>query len=129
MRKFNLERALAGDPIICRDGSKVIELKYFDNEIFGCQLIGIVEQKNNIRFLHCWSDQGEDFNIEGESLLDLFMAPTTKTYYVNLYFNPSYGCAVGKTHETRESAQDSIPKDDQDGLRGYLKTIEFTITE
>ena len=29
MKKFNLEKALAGKPVVTRDGKKVLELKIF----------------------------------------------------------------------------------------------------
>jgi hypothetical protein len=74
LKPFNLERALAGDPIVTRDGRKVTEIYYFKTctEV-NCIVCIIDGEKLCYRINGEWSIQ--------EHKLDLFMAPKTKKVY------------------------------------------------
>lgn len=80
---FNLERALAGDTVVRRDGVKVSEVLRFKGGNISKPVISLSE--NGGFFLHT-----EDGKLFGDSVdqRDLFMAPKTKTVWVNLYNFP-----------------------------------------
>jgi len=82
MKQFNLEKALAGDPVITRNGKKVEEIKLFKTKINNNKvLFGVIDG---------WV---LSFNIDGRnnSILrfdteyDLFMAPVKHIGWVNRY--------------------------------------------
>lgn len=96
MKPFNLERALAGDPLITRKGFPVTEFNYFktanitedkDTDVFGFVAYGRVCTANI---------EGRIINSRYDHPLDLFMAPIKKTYSVLVFKNKSTGklCTV-----------------------------------
>lgn len=75
---FHLERALAGDKVVTRDGREVAQLTKFD-----CKedcLAGVFSGE-----LHRWYINGCCWKSGNESDLDLFMAPKTVKRWVNFY--------------------------------------------
>jgi len=102
MKEFNLERALAGYPVITRDGRAVTQLHKFDAADSSYQLIGVIGE---LIF---------DFTIDGYSSIgrevshDLFMAPNKVTLYLNfgLGFN-DYPVCVG-TFDTADRANKQV---------------------
>lgn len=80
---FNLERALAGDPVVRRDGVKVSEVLRFKGGNVLKPVVSLAE--NGGFFLH--NEDGKLFE-DAVDLRDLFMAPKTKTIWVNLYNFP-----------------------------------------
>lgn len=78
MKPFDLEKALAGDPVVTRDGREVTQIHLFDttakHRLFGV-LFGEVE---------AFSIDGRYWD-NGDSEADLFMAPKKRTVWVNLY--------------------------------------------
>lgn len=81
MKPFDLERALAGDPVVTRGGKKVLELHYFKNIKLNYPLVAVVEEQE---LLMAYTEKGiyvgyKD-NIESEN--DLFMAPKTKKLWI-----------------------------------------------
>lgn len=87
MKPFNLERAVAGDPLMTRDGRKVIDFHYFEKNsmkhpfYFHCE--------NEEYFLQAADIHGKIF-FERESPYDLFMAPKVHTYWISIFKN-EYG--------------------------------------
>lgn len=82
MKPFNLERALAGDAVITRDGREVTQLVKFDVES-KYKLFGVVS-KNTCS----WILEGKHINYyQQESKYDLFMNPTTVKVegWINVY--------------------------------------------
>ena len=79
MKPFNLEEALAGKPVVTRDGLKVIQLHLFE-----CDLrfpLGAVIENGNCIF--GFKKDGTWTNVPSD--YDLFMASPEKTVWVNLY--------------------------------------------
>lgn len=81
LKPFNLEEALAGKPVITRNGYPIIELKYF-------QTIGSLavvrkepDEKLISYFICCDGTHNDTVNC----VTDLFMAPTKKQGWVNIY--------------------------------------------
>lgn len=77
MKPFNLEEAIAGKPVITRDGEDVKELHYFKNcnELF-------VNSGGSVNRYSNQSDISRYFGTGEDSYRDLFMAPIAKTGYI-----------------------------------------------
>ena len=79
MKPFNLQEALAGKPVVTRDGRKVTQLHLFECDA-KVPLFGFVE---NSTCIYQFRKDGQW--ISEPSGLNLFMASTEKTVWVNLY--------------------------------------------
>lgn len=85
-KPFDLERALAGDPVVTRDGRPVTQLTHFKDVEYGSEsLCGVV-----CGSLEKWMSDGR-YYLAGTSGTDLFMAPKKRTVWVNLYGNGHRG--------------------------------------
>ena len=73
MKPFNLEQALAGAPVITRDGTKVIRLIELPEEEPQSRLVAVLEDGETATF-----NEGGRYYSMRDSSLDLFMAPTKK---------------------------------------------------
>lgn len=102
MKPFNLEAAKAGAKLVTRDGREVEFFAHFPT---------VPSSDENIRF----AVNGRIFSCDeggfycgpfDESNYDLFMAPVTRTVYVNLY-PKEYG-TTGAWHETEEKARAAV---------------------
>lgn len=78
MKPFDLERALAGDPVVTRDGRH-------------CEVVGLWKEGGSYslivgigEFLTRFTVSGMRY-LAGTSPSDLFMAPKKRTVWVNLY--------------------------------------------
>lgn len=77
MKPFSKFEAISGGTVVTRDGKKVTQLKEF--ELSGpFQIAGVIEGRKG---LPTWTDDGKYYS-DGESHLDLFMAPAVKEGYV-----------------------------------------------
>ena len=92
MKPFNLEKALAGDPVVTRDGIPVTEIVRFnglphDRRLYGIINGGLVSFLDNGRF------SVFEFN---ETKYDLFMAPKIikKSGWINIYQDNRTGISV-----------------------------------
>jgi hypothetical protein len=100
---FNLERALAGDPVVRRDGVKVSEVLRFQG---GNILKPVVTQAENGGF-YLYDEDGTLYGKGIPDRRDLFMAPKTKTIWVNLYGTPHYVTTGEITYPTEDDARES----------------------
>lgn len=81
MKEFNLEEALAGKPVVTRDGRKVSELHLFETTYDKQQLVAIIDKN-----AYAYYRSGKRYNeYDAEHNNDLFMAPETVTKWVNVY--------------------------------------------
>jgi hypothetical protein len=117
MKKFNLERALAGEPVVTRNGKKVTELHLFKNEILIQPLYGTIEGVNDVLY---WTTKGI-YNPTKESSWDLFMAGEKKSRWVNVY---DYGDTLVIGDARSESKEEAVISK-YEGFK-YIKTIEIT---
>ena len=79
MIEFNLERALAGDAVVTRDGREVTQVVKFD--IFDdIQVHGVVEMG-----VEQWFANGNYYSGGRKCGADLFMAPKKLSGFVNVY--------------------------------------------
>ena len=116
LKPFDLQRALAGDPVVTRAGSIVKELHYFE-KLDGQKLYCVVHT------LLGYSDSGTFWSDGREDAHDLFMMPIKKTYWINIYKSD-----IEKERMTvrnlYESLDDAILACDDENL---LKTISFEV--
>jgi len=115
MKPFNLEEALAGKPVITRDGRKVTQLTKLDNKNDFC-IVGVVD--NGIEI---WNLKGE-YDGFPDSKFDLFMKTEKKSIWVNVYEYES-DISFGNIFLTKTEAVSKINKFNKDT---YIKTIEIT---
>jgi len=99
MKPFNLDEALAGKPIITKDGQKVTELTRFSLTQKNC-LIGVIDKT-----LYSWTIDGK-FTSRDESGMDLFMAPESKFLWINLWQQLHENGNYKTTVHTREDLAD-----------------------
>jgi hypothetical protein len=110
-KPFDLERALAGDPVVTRHGKSVTQLKKFD--IRGrCVLLGVFDGQ-----LASWLENGCYYS-SGEWPYDLFMAPKKRTVWVNLY-----GDGLCYRYDSKAEA-DEASASNRIGNRAYPVEIE-----
>lgn len=96
MKPFNLEKALAGDPVVTRDGRKVTEIVHFKTLNNPQNIIAVLNGR-----LFPFYENGQ--YIAQDTEFDLFMAPkiVKKSGWLNVYPNNAVGY---KVHPTKESA-------------------------
>jgi hypothetical protein len=118
MEKFNLERALAGEPVITRDGRKVTQLVKFDSPEAIYPLVGVVDGDSK-----SWTINGKYSIINGDTPMgaDLFMKPKENAIWVNIY-KDEYGKLYtgGIDYNSEELAKTSAD------FKYYLRTIKIT---
>jgi hypothetical protein len=118
MKPFNLERALAGEPVVTRDGKKVVEI------------IHLSSMRNERNVLAVFENDCMLYTHNGTCIFnephysDLFMATEKekKSVWVNVYedkFSDEF--TLGIQHKTLESATNNIR-----GNEDYIKTIQIT---
>lgn len=119
MIAFNLERALAGEPVITRDGHEVYELVKFDST-HSYPIVGVIDG-----LLHRWTIDGKEFSHhsgECESSLDLFMKPKENVIWVNVYKDrDSEKLFIGQAHREESLAQRAIDSTHAE----FIKTIKI----
>lgn len=82
MKQFDLEKALAGDPVITREGEEALNIFYSKElENNGKELCVIVVLKSGCVLKYRKNGTLNDDYVEGEGL-DLFMAQKKQKYYM-----------------------------------------------
>jgi hypothetical protein len=80
MKPFDLEKALAGEPVVTRDGQKIIEIHYFKYVKTKFPLVVHIENNSSVDHYTIKGKWTDDFVNEE---LDLFMDELEK--WVNVY--------------------------------------------
>jgi len=116
MKKFNLERALAGDTIITRDGGQAVIVKGISaREDYG-DFLAVVSLHGTPELIEVWNDGRHFTDIDEPSLYDLFMATVKKEGWINIYKDSRTG--VGAVFKTEEGARATAVDD-------YVTTIKI----
>ena len=105
MKPFNLERALAGDKVVTRDGREVVQLFYADKVIDdNDKVVAVVDG-----LVETYTPDGFYYSTKKECIFDLFMATTTVKVerWVNMYKD-----GTQTTHQSKEYA-DVMKSDDR----------------
>ena len=117
MEKFNLERALAGEPVITRDGREVTQLVKFDAPGANYALRGVSDGE-----IRSWTTDGRFSTFSENSPKDLFMKPKENAIWVNVYKEIDGSLYVG-----RDSFYSEVDAKSEGGaLYNYVKTIKIT---
>ena len=82
MKKFDLTAAINGSPVVTRDGREVTQIRRMDAVSDGYSVIGGWKNKYLYRI--------RQVSFSYDSPTDIFMAPTRKTIFVNIYYSPSF---------------------------------------
>lgn len=117
---FDLERALAGDPVQTRGGIRAEQLFHFDKVICEDERVAAVIEG----VLQTYYENGKMFETK-ESPLDLFMAPKVREYWVNVYRNTSGTLELGAEFDKEDLAYNEIPKRTK-FLMKHIATIKLT---
>jgi len=117
---FDLECAIAGDPLITRDGRKVIKFHYFSGDDLQYPIVAHIDGEDR---LYEYVKDGEYYpNIPTEC--DLFMAPKKKNYQVNIYRNIHDGyLRAGNPYQDGIICIDAIANSE------LVKIISFEVEE
>ena len=78
-RPFNLEEALAGKPVVTRDGRKVSEFYHFKTQTTPYSVSAVIDGSR-----YGYSIDGR-YHPSDESNLDLFMRPEKRSFWTNIY--------------------------------------------
>ena len=120
-RPFNLEEALAGKPVVTRDGRSVKIAGYNPEAEKYETVIGWAHGLSK-----SWSDKGV-YILETEHQLDLFMAPEAKDVWVVLWVSDGvvYSCAFEKLEDAKEIDEnnDKMPHRQSLGIHKITVTI------
>lgn len=124
LKKFDLQKALAGDPVVTQDGKRVISLAFLpDIPNMYHRLICAIENNDHACM---YSMQGDPSQANPNG--GLFMAPKTREVWVNLHQNIGFiGLGIGEFEgfETEEMANNAYNVKERIGNRAYKITIEY----
>jgi hypothetical protein len=115
MKNFDINLALAGEPVVTRDGRKVIELHCFGAEAIRYPVQYTMEDA----YIYTATLDGLA-ETERATNRDLFMAPTTTIGWVNLYLDPyteKRYIKATKIYETEEEALEKVAVDVIDTIK------------
>ena len=116
LEKFNLERALAGEPVITRDGKEVTQLVKFDAPEANYALRGVIDGE-----IKSWTTDGRFATFSENSPKDLFMKPKENAIWVNVYKRRDGTLSVG----IGSFCSEPDAKSEGVGLYNYLKTVKI----
>ena len=82
MKPFDLKAAKEGAPIVTRDGTPAKYIAHVPEARRSSQVLCLVRDT-----VFAYAPNGDYDSLRGESMLDLYMASTKRTVWVNLYSN------------------------------------------
>lgn len=112
---FNLSRALYGDPVVTREGRKVLEIHCMAKDVKHPVIAIIEDYGDSMQFTK------SGMVIHNTEVYDLFMAPKTEKRWVNLYYTNGY-ITTSIIYKSKEDATFT-----EDYPSNYLETIEVEI--
>ena len=107
MKEFNLELAKAGYSVQTRDGRPVRILCY-DVKGHDYPIMALVTEADNKEMPYLFTSTGHINNTVIESRLDLFMAPTKKEGWVNIYPNKPLETLRKQVSEIYDSEKEAL---------------------
>lgn len=105
MKPFNLEEAMAGNPVQTRDGIEVTQLTFFDDPRLTYSVFAMVGDS-----LLKFTKSGRFYYGDGISSYDLFMAEEKKTIWINIWKN-KVGYIFSTTHLREDRADIEIEEE------------------
>lgn len=98
---FDLEKAIAGEPVVTRDGREVTELHLFKTSTNDCQKVGALVDGMIVGY----TESGNYYR-DIEDGRDLFMKPKPVETYWRIYDDNTVGCFI---YKSLEDAQKKAP--------------------
>jgi len=86
MRPFDLAKALAGEPVITREGKQVTDIHHFKTVRREGNVIAVIDGD-----WFTFSPDGAYNKLHGNSNMDLFMAPVKRQEWRNIYKGKNSG--------------------------------------
>jgi len=122
MKPFNLEAAKAGKPLVTRDGRSVKYVLCVDEATCLDKLIVLLDRGGGLNAILRYPTNGR----YADSKYDLFMAPTKKTYWANVYRSNGFTFITNLYSEAIDAANEAGKMDKSCVL---LKTISVEVEE
>ena len=98
MKPFDLEKALAGEPVVTRDGYRVTDIHLFSGAITNWKVIAHIENNSSV---YSFTIDGKYSDNDAGSDYDLFMYEPER--WVNIYWDEmtekAYSDGIYKTRE------------------------------
>ncbi len=101
MKPFDLEKALAGAPVVTRDGRPVKIAGYNEGAAPNFKILGWINGKS-----FSWNSEGRFYGVHDQNE-DLFMAPTERKEWVIRLIGGSY---YSNSFDSKEKAEDFLIK-------------------
>lgn len=125
MKPFNLEAALAGEKVVTREGTLVTEIHEFRKARGEYRVAALV----NDRILE-YTPKGRYSAVgQGEYTVDLFMLPTKKEGWVNLYLDSGNGCSETFSSSIYVTEQQAITETTDSRARKFLARVKVEYEE
>jgi hypothetical protein len=122
MKPFNLEAALAGEPVITRAGKNAKIIAYVPGALDEYRVVAFVDDADKIPSTHF--EDGRVWS-HAECDDDLFMKVKTKTVSVNFYYN-GYACYYDTEEDADQAALCASPLGSRRiGNKAYRVEIEI----
>lgn len=126
LKPFNLERALAGDPVVTRDCRKVTKIFKGPFDVSHPVMASI---ENNDRYFGVYCVDGFCIDKNNPNPDDLFMAPAKKTYWMNVYKNITTEKFSSSNNDLFESIEDARESINLNPFYPYHSTVPIEIEE
>ena len=118
MKPFNLEKALAAEPVVCRNGWEVTEIVYMPTVIGQRKLFAVSHGT-----LKEYDRDGKHTSLTDDHELDLFMAEVEKAQWINIWETKN-GCILTTNHNREDQADLEI---EEELTHKHLKKIRITL--
>ena len=105
MKPFDIERALAGEPVVTRDGQQGGEIYYFKTSEDALKLFVVINGT-----IKSYNEKGQWVaHHYGEHDFDLFMAPVKKSGFINIYpaNSQKHHAGTSNVYLTKKEADDN----------------------
>jgi tellurite resistance-related uncharacterized protein len=118
MKPFDLQKALAGDPVITRDGVPVTEIHHFKTRNDEFNVIGVYKG-----IFRSFKEDGK-FGLNSDSIMDLLMAETAEPEtWINVYYSKIQDKIWNSVkYNSEEEAKENIVTT----MSSYLTTVQIS---
>jgi hypothetical protein len=117
MKPFDLEKALAGEPVVTRDGKEVTDIAYFPTKDDNYKVCGILNKD-----CEWFTNKGFYIQEDTEHFKNLCMKDSLIESWINIYQIGNY-VEAGSSYRSEQGAKDNIQNNSS---RIYIKTIKIT---
>jgi hypothetical protein len=117
MKPFNLEKAVAGEKLVTRDGRKISEFVYLKTESSASPCVAVIGGSP-----FWFSKDGLIHGCHGEdSPADLFMAPKVITKYLNVYDSSAGGSYDGNNSYIFDKKEEAEGNADRNSVKVLIR--------